>query len=90
MDSGASASIIHDSFIHTNKYDTRKTFTMAGSFSTLCEAKVKPKLPELNFTAHIFALFHLTSQKSRYSVIFDRDLLQELKTKIIFTKKFVG
>ena len=32
---------------------------MAGSFLTLCEAEAKIKLPELNFTAHIFAPFHL-------------------------------
>ena len=50
---------------------------MAGSFSTLCEGKVKIKLQELNFMAHIFAPFHITSQKSNYDVIFGQDLLQE-------------
>ena len=64
MDSGASASIIHDSFVRTNKFNTRKTSankwsTMAGSFS-----------PDLNFTAHIIAPFHITSQKSNYDAIF--------------------
>ena len=66
MVSGASASIIHDSFVHMNKFNTRKTSankwsTMAGSFLTSCEAEVKIKLPELNVTLHIIAPFHVTS-----------------------------
>ena len=93
MDSGASISIIHDSFICTNKFNTRKTSankwsTMAGSFSTLCKVEVKLKLPELNFTAHIFAPFHVTSQKSNYDVIFRRDLLQELRINLDFQNNF--
>ena len=89
MDSGASASIIHDSFVRTNKFNTRKTSankwsTMAGSFSTSCEVEVKLKLPELNVTAHIFAPFHVTSQKSNYDVIFGRDLLRELGINLDF------
>ena len=75
MGTGASASIIHESFVHANKFNTRnnsanKWSTIDGSFSTLCEAEVKIKLPELNFTAHIFAPFNVTSQKSNYNVIF--------------------
>ena len=75
MDSGASASIIYDSYVHVNKLNTRKSFAnkwfmMAGFlFLTLCKAEVKIKLPELKFTAHIFAPFHVTSQKSNYNVI---------------------
>ena len=42
---------------------------MVGSFSTSCKAEVKLKLPELNVTAHIFAPFQVTSQKSNYDVI---------------------
>ena len=83
MDSGASASIIHESFVHTNKFNTRNTSTnkwsmMAGYFSMSCKVGVKVNFPELNFTAHIFAPFHVTSQKSNFDVIFGRDLLQEL------------
>ena len=71
MDSSASALIIHDSFVHTNKFNMRKTSankwsTMAGVFFTSCEAEVKIKLPKLNFTAHTFAPFHINSQKSNY------------------------
>ena len=51
---------------------------MAGSFSMLCKAKVKIKLPKLNVTAHIFAPFHVTSEKSNYEVILSQDILREL------------
>ena len=83
MENGASASIIHDSFVLTNKFNTRKTSankwpTMAGSFLTSCEAEVEIKFPKLNVTAHIFAPFYVTSQKSNYEVIFGRDLLRNL------------
>ena len=83
IDSGASASIIHNLFVHTIKFKTRKTSTnkwsmLTRSFLRSCKAEVKIKLPELNFTAHIFAPFHVTSQKSNYNVIFGQDLLQEL------------
>ena len=92
MDSGASASIIHDSFTHKNKFNTRKTSvikwpTMAGSFLTLCEAEVKIKLPELNFMAHIFAQFHITSQKSNCDIIFDQVSLRETWNKFRFPKQ---
>ena len=65
MDSSTSASIIHDSFVRTNKFNTRKTAAnewsiIAGSYLTSCKAEVKIKLPELNFTAHISASFHIT------------------------------
>ena len=63
---------------------------MAGSFSTLCKAEVKIKLPKLNFTAHIFAPFHITSQKSNYDVIFGQDLLCELGMNLDFQNNFVG
>ena len=95
MDSGASALIIHNSFVRTNKYNTKitsenKRSTMAGSFSTSCKAEVKIKLPELNFTAYIFAPFHVTSQKSNYDVIFGRDLQQKLGMNLDFHNNFVG
>ena len=95
MDSGASVSIIHDLYVSTKKFHTRKTSAnkwsmMAGSFSMSCKAEVKIKLAELNFTAHTFAPFHTTSQKSNYDVIFDLDLLQHLGIKLDFQNNFVG
>ena len=94
MDSGASALIIHDQFVRTNKFKTRKTSankwsTMAGSFSTSCKNEVKLKLPELNFTAHIFVPFHVTSQKSNYDVILGQDLLRELRINLDYQNNFV-
>ena len=62
---------------------------MAGSFSTSCKAEVKMKLPELNFTAHIIAPIHITSQKSNYNVIFDQDLLQEIRINLDYQNNFV-
>ena len=62
---------------------------MAGSFSTSCEVEVKLKLPELNVTAHIFAPFHVTNQKSNYDVIFGQDLLQQLGINLDFQNNSV-
>ena len=95
MDSSASTLIIHDSFVHTNNFNTKKTSTnkwsaMAGSFLTSCKAEIKFKLPEFNFTAHIFATFHVTSQKSNYNVIYGQDLLWELGINFDFQNNFVG
>ena len=97
MDSGASASIIHDSFVRTNKFHTRKTFankwfTIGGSFSTLWKAEVKIKPPELNLTVHIFAPFHVTSQKSTSNcdVIFGRPFLRVVGISPDFQKNYFG
>ena len=65
MDSGASASIIHDSFLRTNKLNVTKTsvnkwFTMTGSFLMWYEHKVNIILPEHNMTEHSLTLFHIT------------------------------
>ena len=80
MDNSASASIIYDSLVRTNNFNTRKTSanecsTMAGSVLTSCKAEVKSKLPELNVTAYILVPLHITSQKRNYNVIFGKDLL---------------
>ena len=63
---------------------------MARSFSKSCEAEVKFKLPESNFTAHIFVPFHVTRQKSNYNVIFVLDVLQKIKIKLDFRNNFLG
>ena len=95
MDSGAIVSIIDDSFVHTNKFNTRKTSankwsTMAKSFSTSYKAEGKITLTKLNVTAHIFATFHVTSQKSYYNIIFGPDLLRELGINLDFQNNFIG
>ena len=89
MDSGASGSIIDDSFVLINKFNARKTSankwsTMAGLILILCEAEVNIKLPKLNVTVHVFAPFHVTTQKSNYDVIFDQDLLWKLGINLDF------
>ena len=75
MDSGANASIIHTWYIGKNKLMTRKTSTkklptMFGSLLTSCKAEDKIKLLKLNIADHIFAPFHVTSQKSNHNVFF--------------------
>ena len=64
--------------LNLDETSTNKRSTMAGSFSTLCKAKVKFKVPKLNVTAHIFAPFHVTSKKSNYEVILSQDIQREL------------
>ena len=68
MDSGASASIIHKSYINKNnfvmkKISANKWSTMAGSLSISCEAEITFKISELNVTAHISAPFHASIKK---------------------------
>ena len=87
-------SIISDSFVNTKKLNVRKTSankwsTMDGSFPISCEAEVKIKLAKLNFMAHIFAPFHVTSQTSNYDVTFGRDLLQERGNNLDSQNNFV-
>ena len=94
LDSGASASIIHQSYVRKNNYDFRKTSanawtTMAGSFSTSYETTINLTLPELNPTAHISAKMHMTENKSNYDVIFGRDLLRELGISLDFKNNTV-
>ena len=74
MDNSASILIIHDSFVFTNKLYTKRTTAifwslMAGSFLMSCKSEVGIKLPEFKVKAHIYASFHVVSQKSNYNVI---------------------
>ena len=94
MDSSASASIIHKSYVSKTNYITRKTSnkwsTISGTFSASHEAEITLKIPELNVTAHISALFHVTTIKSDYNVIFWKDLLQELGIQLDFQNDYIG
>ena len=87
MDSSVSAFTIHDSFVRTNEFDTRKTTSnkwslMAESCLTSYKAEVKIKLPQVNVTARILT--------SKYNVIFGRDLLRELGINSDFHNNVVG
>ena len=68
MDSSASASIIHKSYVNENDFITRKNSankwsTMAGSFFTSQEAEITFKMPELYVTNQMSAPFHVTTKK---------------------------
>ena len=78
MDSGASTFIIHYSFyvqinVIREKLPQNKWSAMAGSISKSWKGEVKIKPSVFNITAHIFALFNTTSQKSSYNAIFGQD-----------------
>ena len=94
LDSGASASIVHERYVHSNNYFLRKTSkntwsTMAGAFATSYETEVSVKLPELYHTAHISVPCHVTKQNSNYDIIFGRDILRELKIILDFNQNTV-
>ena len=94
LDSGASASIVHERYVRNNNYSLRKTTkntwsTMAGSFATSYETEINLKLPELYHTAHISVPCHVTKQNSNYDIIFGRDILRELKIILDFNQNTV-
>ena len=90
LDSGASASIISDSYVTKNDYVKNKTSsnwtTMAGTFETNRVATVILKLPELNHTAEISEKFHVTKKKFNYDVIIGRETLRKLGIVLDFKK----
>ena len=67
-----------------------KWSTMAGFFTTSCEAEIMFKIPELDVTAHTSAQFHVTTKNSDYKVIFGRDLLRELGIQLDFQSNIIG
>ena len=95
LDSGASASIVHKSYVQKNNYESHKISenvwnTMAGSFTTSYESTINITLPELNPTAHISAKLFVTENKSNYDLIFGRDLLRELGISLDFENNLVS
>ena len=90
LDSGASASIISNSYVAKNDYVKNKTSsnwaTMAGTFKTNRVATVSLKLPELNHTAEISEKFHVTEEKFNYDVIIGRETLRKLGIVLDFKK----
>jgi transposase InsO family protein len=89
LDSGASASIVHHSYVAKNdfvKNNTKQEWaTMAGTFKTTRVANVKLRLPELNPTAVLNVHCHVTKQESNYDIILGRDILRELGIKLDFS-----
>ena len=89
LDSGASASIIHSSYVLRNKLRkndvTREWSTMADTFKTTRLAEIKLKLPELSDSAEINVNCHVTKQKSNYDLILGRKILRELSINLNFS-----
>ena len=93
--SGASALIIHESYVNRKNFITRKNSTdkwstLAGSFSTLCKAEITLKMAKLNVTAHISASFHVITKKVKKKIVIVRDLLWELGFQLDFQNNFIG
>ena len=67
MDSGASVSIIHESYVNKNNFITMETFAnkqsrIAESFSTSRKAEITLKMPKHNVTAHISTPFQVITK----------------------------
>ena len=66
LDSGASASIVRKDILHERhkilKDKKNKWSTMAGTFNTTFVTEIILKLPELNHSAEIYAICHLTDK----------------------------
>ena len=92
MDSGASASIINESYVCKNNFITRKTSAnkwSTGSFLRHTRPKLRLKC-QINVTAHISAPFHVKTKKCVYEVIVGRNLLWELGIQLDFQNNFIG
>ena len=59
-------------------------------FYYVTRGQITLKMPELNVTAHISAPFHVTAKKRNYDVIFDKNLIQELRIQLDFQNNFIG
>ena len=53
--------------------------TTAGTFNTTFATETILKLPELNHSAEIYAICHLTDKLLNYNLILGRDILQEFE-----------
>ena len=92
VDSGASASIIHERFVSDLPRQKGKGVTwstMGGQFETADVCKTQLCLPELNSTALINVELHITKQDSKYDVILGRDLCCQLGIVIDFERSLI-
>ena len=93
LDSGASESIAHITLfdkdnIHKHTSATNWT-TMAGSFSTNARGTLKLMLPELNPSAELKVVCHVTNRQSNYKIILGRDVLSELGVILDFKRRVI-
>ena len=88
LDSGASANIVHNSYVRKENFTKEKQIvnwsTVAGNFQTTRTAKLDLKLSELNSTANVTVKCHVTKQKSNYDLIIGRDTMSELGITLNF------
>ena len=92
VDSGASASIIHEKFVSDLPKQKAKGVTwstMGGQFKTVETCETKLCLPELNATALINVNLHITNQDSKYDIILGRDVCGQLGIVIDFEKGLI-
>ena len=87
LDSGASGSMIHSSFIdpqQINSQDKTQWATMSGTFVTRGRVKVGLKLPEFDPGITIKTRLNVTDQKGSYDIILGRDILRKLGITLDF------
>ena len=90
LDSGASKSIIHSSYLRKGEFRkndvAHEWSTMAGTFKTTRRTEVKLKLPELSDTAEMSVCCHVSKQqKINYDLILGREILRELGINLDFS-----
>ena len=92
VDSGSSASIVHERFISgllRQKSEGVIWNTMGGQFKTVDHCKTQLYLPELNSTALINVELHITNRESKYDVILGHNLWSQLGIVIDFEKGLI-
>ena len=87
LDSGASATIIHQKFTDKLRKKQRKDVTWdtaAGSVKTTTTCKAEFTLPELDPSMIVEWNFYVAEHLASYDMIIGRDLLKDLKIKLDF------
>ena len=95
MDTSATALIIKDMYIVTSNFNNRENLETSGPrwldhFRRRTKPELKLNFQNLMLMAHVFAPFHMISQKSNYDVTFDQDLQRKLEINLDFQNNFVG
>ena len=94
LDSGASESIAHITLFDKDKIRKNTSATnwntMAGNFSTNARGTLKLRLPELNPSAELKVVCHVTNRQSNYKIILGRDVLSELGIVLDFKRRVIS
>ena len=92
LDSGASASIMKESFakkLRTKNDEHTSWTTAAGKLRTSQKCQTRFELPEVSNTMVIQTPIHLTKHLDRYDMIMGRDMMKELGIKLDFEHEFI-